>query len=805
MNYVDKIQDRDGTDYALKATIESVSATAESVAATAPVSVTAAVDDGAISFDFHIPAASTANADAAAQEARDAADACEAATSAANTAATGATTAAQNAVNATVDTVHATQEARATIADVQAATASANAAASAANTAKDATIAATTAANEATTAATTATSNANTATANANAATTAANAAAARADASADAADTATDDANAAAARAEEAARPTEEMFASYHALLKAGASEGIASDADPVQSSFLNRASGSAEGVRDGIATIECIKGNTVGWNQLLNLDVRTVTNDGLTVAAATDGSVTLTGAPETGTVFVRLNSTTNLMDIVQGHKYVVKGGSRARGIYIGIDGVGSVYPDAIYTSNVSGSRLAYINVPLAADLSTTFKSYPQLFDLTKIFGTGNEPATVAEFEALYPEPYYPYDPGTLKPVQFEGMETVGFNQLNIEDSYIYNDYRCIDIPVGETNMLNISFIDKDTSVDMSGIMVGFMKTGAATPLKGTEFVWNYQNKSVSASHNNVSTNGNNLLGTLMIYPKTEAAFTKLVNRFDICVNIEQNGYRNGEYESYWRSQREIAIAEHFPTGMKAAGTAADMLYKDHADHVIGEVDLGTLNWTKSGSISGLFMLNGATKVPGAAPAVVPGNYQISAAYTNHQVSIDSMNDKTYKMGNGNYTGIVYIRDTAFNDKTADEFEAAMSGVMLYYELADSAKTTEVIDPPLNLGYRVSSDGTERVMLADGVISAPPIFEIAYGYTAESLRDAAASIVAPVENHLAQDNYAIGSYLVRDGVLYKVTAAIARNEAIVPGTNVTATTVMAELAAING
>lgn len=63
---------------------------------------------------------------------------------------------------------------------------------------------------------------------------------------------------------------------------------------------------------------------------------------------------------------------------------------------------------------------------------------------------------------------------------------------------------------------------------------------------------------------------------------------------------------------------------------------------------------------------------------------------------------------------------------------------------------------------------------------------------------------DATAAMIAPVENDAASANYAIGSYLVHDGVLYKVTRAIAAGETIKPGTNVTATTVMAEVAALS-
>lgn len=38
-----------------------------------------------------------------------------------------------------------------------------------------------------------------------------------------------------------------------------------------------------------------------------------------------------------------------------------------------------------------------------------------PQIFDLTKMFGSGNEPSTVEEFEAMFPEDYYSYNEGEL------------------------------------------------------------------------------------------------------------------------------------------------------------------------------------------------------------------------------------------------------------------------------------------------------------------------------------------------------------------------------------------------------
>lgn len=71
--------------------------------------------------------------------------------------------------------------------------------------------------------------------------------------------------------------------------------------------------------------------------------------------------------------------------------------------------------------------------------------------------------------------------------------------------------------------------------------------------------------------------------------------------------------------------------------------------------------------------------------------------------------------------------------------------------------------------------------------------------------YTVElTIRDVTVEAqIAPIENTIAMDNHAVGDVFWLDGILYKVTAAIAAGETITPGTNVSATTVMAELSAL--
>lgn len=60
-------------------------------------------------------------------------------------------------------------------------------------------------------------------------------------------------------------------------------------------------------------------------------------------------------------------------------------------------------------------------------------------------------------------------------------------------------------------------------------------------------------------------------------------------------------------------------------------------------------------------------------------------------------------------------------------------------------------------------------------------------------------------SIIAPVETSItkASRNYSAGEYLICQGKLFKVTAAIAQNTAITIGTNAEQTTVMQEMVSL--
>lgn len=74
--------------------------------------------------------------------------------------------------------------------------------------------------------------------------------------------------------------------------------------------------------------------------------------------------------------------------------------------------NGIGDDYGNSrIAYANKTGQIFAYLQINSGITVSNlTFK--PQLFDLTEMYGKGNEPTTVEEFRQKFPNDLYPYRP---------------------------------------------------------------------------------------------------------------------------------------------------------------------------------------------------------------------------------------------------------------------------------------------------------------------------------------------------------------------------------------------------------
>lgn len=578
-------------------------------------------------------------------------------------------------------------------------------------------------------------------------------------------------------------------------AMALRGYADGTVLNADnltgnPLESSYLYRVAGGSAGVHGGAAKIEVIKGNTLTWNQLVSLTAGSLVSKGVTTTKNVDGTIVFSGtADETG--YIGGIAIPN----VQGHKYYINGHcSDYEKITFSSQSYGADTGNgAIITNNSTNATWYYAFTVTNETNYDGVTAKPIVIDLTRMFGTGNEPATVAEFEALFQNAYYAYDAGSLLNVNMLGVESMGFNQwdeqwesgtLTTANGTIASDPNKVRsknfIPILPNTTYYVKALSNVTAYyyDSDGGYIGYVPIA-----RNTQFTPASVDPNVRKMRFTMGSSGSPVTS---IAPET------------VCINVS-DPTRNGTYEPYDVHELEIPVSDYFSNGMRSVGSARDTLYKDHYETIIGSVDLGTLAWSISSS--GLFQTSGVSSLANLANGDVKCAIYTTIASSNIN-GPSSANPSPDMVCALSTNGTFYINNLSYT--TANTFKTAMSGVMLYYEKKTPTITT--ITPPLNLTYAVERGGTERVLVdetADAPQSTPPIMSVAYGYDADGVNDRALSMVAPIENGKASTNYAQGSYLVHGGILYRVTSAIASGEEITPGTNVTATTVMAEVVSL--
>ena len=594
-----------------------------------------------------------------------------------------------------------------------------------------------------------------------------------------------------------------------YAPELAAGSADNIAG-ADVDESSWLHRAGGAP---RDGVAKVESIKGRTVVWNQLV---------------------------PESG------RQTTSTMEfnasdyIFENHKYLIA--VNVAPTESATNPLFTLYGRREGAS--SNITLAYLRVPSTGRYAQIFTSQATLhggsvntaghfwlyvwqiaeredfvlYDLTLMFGAGNEPATVEEFEAMFPENYYAYDAGSLLSVDVRGVESVGRNLLPTVESPQTQALAGFSVTANRNGSFTIGGTPSSGTAPRIRFRLStpiVLKDGMSIKIRNdardvsssadasTICFWRESDSLNSpelelglSSVNRIYTpqSGSAHIGIEYAYIGFKRNTATSGAEITISPSFESNPAPTS-YVPYSKFTRALPVADYFPDGMKSAGNAYDELTAGRAVKRVGAVVGGELEWQIwDATIDDVFYAVVAGKTNGIH------NIECSDYPNNKSATgVNSLGNNQSIGSNSNSR--IYVKSSAFVGKSAGEVKTLVSGVTFYYELA--TPTVTEIDPPLNLTYRAEAGGTERAIVdeqATAPQSAPPTWAIAYGYTAEGLRDEALAVIAPVENHRASTNYAIGAYLIHGGTLYRVTTAIATGEAITPGTNVTATTVMAEL-----
>lgn len=160
-------------------------------------------------------------------------------------------------------------------------------------------------------------------------------------------------------------------------------------------------------------MVSIKSIGGKTIVWNQLNLNNENSVTKNGISFINNKDGSWTITGTCSTsngGSADVLIYGFAD--KFVSGHKYLAKADKYFGENYgFAINGADSAVKKAVIV-DYPFNPIIFVKDKVTVDNVTIRMN---IFDLTQMFGAGNEPSTPEEFEAMFPADYYPYNAGEL------------------------------------------------------------------------------------------------------------------------------------------------------------------------------------------------------------------------------------------------------------------------------------------------------------------------------------------------------------------------------------------------------
>lgn len=108
----------------------------------------------------------------------------------------------------------------------------------------------------------------------------------------------------------------------------------------------------------------------------------------------------------------------TANVGDKICIYSGGINGTYAANGAYVA-GFIGSAYIEffgkQIVQCTENGNCIIYLRLRGDGNTYSNVSVRPEFFNLTKMFGAGNEPTTVEEFEAMFPEDYSPYNAGEI------------------------------------------------------------------------------------------------------------------------------------------------------------------------------------------------------------------------------------------------------------------------------------------------------------------------------------------------------------------------------------------------------
>jgi hypothetical protein len=370
---------------------------------------------------------------------------------------------------------------------------------------------------------------------------------------------------------------------------------------------------------------------------------------------------------------------------------------------------------------------------------------------NLTKMFGEGNEPSTPEEFEAMFPNDYYPYNEGTLMSMSVNevvekgrnlfdcyGFSAKGMTSLN-DERVLANSYGTTISTTEPTNKIVVVQTQAPNSYKTSADN-GYFCTGVKDMKPSKSYVFSFDftptKKLIADGQLSFLVNGRLSQGTITVGElnvkkrlSIQIDYSVVDNRQYLEVRL---GGMSGIFENFQLDEGSTATSytpyheSTFPIpqaiqNLDGYGWGVNNVY-NYVDYenkkfykYVNRVDLGTFNFTyvTYGNDNRFYLFrislpNGMEKDDNA---YLHTNNLLCSKYTDApwETIWASGTDKTITRT----SSTINITDSSFSD--AEKFKQSLQGVYLYYELAEPVVTdiSDIIGDTFQEPFNVESGGS--------------------------------------------------------------------------------------------
>jgi hypothetical protein len=502
---------------------------------------------------------------------------------------------------------------------------------------------------------------------------------------------------------------------------MSVGFADDLVGRGESVPAEFSFRASG-GKSIKDGSARIKRLKGNSVVWNNLyryFHAQQSSLSENGNLITIIPSGEYP--GVKNDDFPFI------------VGHKYIciayrLNGGE----LYINAGGNYDSFTNVPFTITKASRR--DVTIYTFGDLagSEFVITRPQIIDLTLMFGAGNEPTTIEEFNARKPivADEYAYNEGEVIHMTAEGIKSIGDNAWDEEWELGY-----INPGNGNESDSSSHIRSKNYCRIIGGEEYYLKHTTGGDGTDANMFIVLYDENHSYLDYWGIPEIGRTIqFDSRVQYFKVSFRDTYgTTYKNDVMISLMHSGWKadtDAKYQPYWedRLMFDKRIKDEFPDGM----SKWDMVYnkngKGYIVHGLGVEDMGDLNWAYSNNAgwgTG-FYADMIAQNNNSAPIVLSDCYLGVSADSIYGANVNA--DKIITIEDGR---VIRVHDSAYTD--AASFKAAMAGIPFYYQLAEP--TIIEYDEPFNLDYKVADFGTEEIIAPQP--SAPISADIIYQFNA--------------------------------------------------------------------